>query len=144
MIIMLKKKKYKNSSKAANNVLNELHKRYKKLCNNAEVVDYFFDVLSTYSNKTVAQFIRQLAKFLSEYELFFQNFNDKQKLFLFQRLLQDYNNLKLIVGTACLSPIYPYDENSLLHTLRDNLDQTFFKCERKRLIELNDFNNECE
>lgn len=135
---MLKKKKYKNNSQAANYVLNELRKRYNKLCNNSEVVNYFFDVLSTYQTNIIAQFIKQTSKFLIEYDLFFQDFSNKQKLFLFEKILQDYKNIHIIVGTACLSPIYPYKENGLLHTLRDNLYQTFLKCERKRLIELNE------
>ena len=130
---MRTRNKYKNDKQNSDIALEELRKRYSKMCNNSDCVSYLFDELSLKDVKVRAKYINQLGKFIVEYYNFFNKFNNEQKLLIYNKVLTEYKNINILIGDASVKDISPLGENLLLNTLKTNVYNTFLRCERKRL-----------
>lgn len=127
---MFSLKKYKKDKDKSDIVLYETRIRYNQMCNEAECVNYFFDLLQELSAQERYPYLKQMGKFINEYYSFFKGFDIEQKKLIYKHILFDKNNIGLIVGNAAIKPI---NGNKLLNTLKNNIYRTFLKIEKQSL-----------
>lgn len=123
-------KNYKKNKDSSDVVLYETRIRYNQMCDKAECVNYFFDLLQELSPQKRYPYLKQMGKFMNEYYSFFKGFDVEQKKLIYKHILFDKNNISLIVGNAAIKPI---KGNKLLDTLKNNIYRTFLKIEKQNL-----------
>lgn len=101
----------------------------------AQVTQDFFDKLNHLDDSTQRLYLDKMNRFIENYKSFFDNFNDKQKLLLFNTILQDKHNISCLIGDYPTSYIYYPRNTNEYNTMWENMWKLILKLEKKRLIQ---------